>query len=71
VDKNHNGISEPAELLTMRAAGIQSISLNNQPMRWTDAYGNQFIDRAAVVRAPGPGAGQGQWAYDVVLQNAK
>jgi len=71
VDKNHNGISDPGELLTMRQAGVQSISLAYQPMQWTDAYGNQFVNRAAVVRAPGPGADQGPWAYDVVLQNEK
>ena len=66
VDKNHNGISESGELLTLQQAGIQSISLNYQSMNWTDAYGNRFGSRAAIVREGGQG-GNGQWAYDVVL----
>ena len=71
VDKNHDGISDPGELLTMQQAAIQSISLAYQSMQWTDAYGNLFVNRAAVVRGPGLSVGQGQWAYDVVLQSAK
>lgn len=68
VDKNHNGISEPGELLTMQEAGIESISLDYQLMQWTDAYGNKFQNRASIVRSNGGG---GQWAYDVVLLTAK
>jgi hypothetical protein len=68
VDKNHNGISEPGELLTMQEAGIRSISLDYQLMQWTDAYGNKFQNRASIIRSNGGG---GQWAYDVVLLMAK
>ena len=71
VDKNHDGISEPGELFTMQQAGITAISLSYGPMKWTDAYGNQFINRTMIVRAQGPGVGQGQWAYDVILAYAK
>jgi hypothetical protein len=71
VDKNHNGISDPGELLTMQQAGIKAISLRYRSMKWKDAYGNQFINRTTVVTSGGPGGGQGQWAYDVVLKNAK
>lgn len=42
VDKNHNGISDPGELLTMAQAGIQAISLSYSPANWTDAFGNTF-----------------------------
>ena len=71
VDRNHDGMSEPGELLTMQQAGITAFSLHYGPMKWTDAYGNRFINRAAVARTPGVGAGQGQWAYDVFLMSAK
>jgi len=70
VDKNHNGISEPGELLTLQQAGIQSISLNYQTQKWTDAYGNKFQNRAKIVFA-GHGQGGDHWAYDVVLVTAK
>ena len=71
VDRNHDGMSEPGEMLTMQQAGITAISLRYNSMKWRDAYGNQFTNRAAVARTPGVGAGQGQWAYDVFLMSAK
>ena len=66
VDKNHNGISEPGELLTMDQAGISAISLNYQDKKWVDAYGNQFRYRAKIVLS-GQGQGPDHWAYDVIL----
>lgn len=42
VDKNHNGISESDELLTLKQAGIQAISLKYSVSQWKDAYGNTF-----------------------------
>ncbi len=76
VDKNHNGMSEPDELLTLPQAGITAISVNYQKSNWTDAYGNQFQNKAKIVRnaggsgngkGDGNGGGQDQWSYDVVL----
>jgi hypothetical protein len=70
VDSNHNGISEPSELLTMQEAGIQAISVHYLPDNWTDQYGNRFRNRAEIVWTnPNRGTGQGRdrWAYDVVL----
>lgn len=37
VDRNHNGFSEPGELLTMQQAGVQSISRHWEVTSWTDA----------------------------------
>ena len=66
VDKNHNGISEPGELLTMQQAGIRSISLHYALSRWTDAYGNQFRYRSQITFVGGGPAGD-RYVYDVML----
>jgi hypothetical protein len=78
VDRNHNGVSEPSELLTMQQAGIQAISVQSLPDNWTDPYGNRFRNRARIVwagRNHGAGHGQGgdrsRWAYDVVLLSSR
>jgi hypothetical protein len=80
IDRNHNGISEPAELLTLAQAGIDSISVHYLKDNRTDAYGNRFMNKSQVRRSQqgngnGKGQGQGggsdQWAYDVILQSAK
>ena len=64
VDTNHNGVSEPGELLSLQKAGIQRISLNYNLSQWTDAYGNTFRYRAPIVAA----VPSDQAAYDVLLQ---
>ncbi len=80
VDSNHNGISEPGELLTMGQAGIKAISIQYLPDNWIDQYGNRFQNRAQVTwsdqnhgngKGQGSGGGKSQWAYDVVLLSTK
>ncbi len=79
VDKNHNGISEPAELLTLQTAGITAISTKYLKNNWTDSYGNQFQYKTQITRVSqgqgngkgqGDGGGRDQWIYDVVLLSA-
>lgn len=41
-DANHNGFSEPAELLTLAEAGLESISLDYRKSDTRDIYGNEF-----------------------------
>jgi hypothetical protein len=66
-DSNHNGISEPWELISLTDAGIKSISLNYTETGYVDKWGNRFRYRARVVSTDGAD----KWAYDVILQFTK
>jgi hypothetical protein len=70
VDKNHNGVSDPGELLTMQQAGVQSISLHYERSKLTDAYGNQFIYRTRITLGGDNPKGD-RYAYDVILAKSK
>ena len=48
VDANHDGVSQPGELLTLTQAGIAAIDLTAQPVGRRDRYGNVFRARAVV-----------------------
>jgi hypothetical protein len=61
LDVNRNGYSEPTELLSLTAAGVQSVELAYKEARRTDRSGNEFRYRAKVNGANG----LGRWAYDV------
>jgi hypothetical protein len=65
VDRNHNGVSDAGELMTLQQAGVTAISLDYQDAHYTDQYGNQFRYRAGVQFAGAEG--KQNWAYDVVL----
>lgn len=64
-DKNHNGISEPAELSTLTDLSLESIGLDYKESKKTDSYGNRWMYRAKVKDKNG--AQLGRWAWDAFL----
>jgi hypothetical protein len=68
-DSNHNGVSEPAELHTMRELGLKSLDLDYKLSKRTDQYGNQFRYRAKVKDVHG--AQLSRWAWNVFLLKAR
>jgi len=65
IDANHNGISEPNELHTLRELGIFRIGLSYTLSHYADANGNHFRYRAQIWDRAG---GAHNACYDVVVQ---
>lgn len=64
-DRNHDGISNPGELIRLDQVGIDYIDLRYQELRRTDQYGNVFRFRAKV--GDTKRSNVGRWAYDAFL----
>ena len=62
-DRNHNGVSEAAELSPLLTLGVLGIDLDYKESKVTDQYGNRFRYRAKVYTTQGANAGKK--AYDV------
>lgn len=68
-DVNHNGTSEPLELSSLPAAGLQTLELDYKTSKHADQFGNRFRYRAKVKDAHGVHAGR--WAWDVFLTSSQ
>jgi hypothetical protein len=64
-DENHDGLTQPGELQSLAARGVEAIELQYQEVRRQDRYGNDFKYRARIHKAQGQG--MERWAYDVFL----
>jgi hypothetical protein len=67
-DRNHNGISEPAELINLQSVGLKTIELDYKEAKKEDVYGNYFRYRAMVKDEQG--AQISRWGWDVFLVRA-
>lgn len=65
-DRNHDGISQPAELTALAATGVRSIDLDYSASGRHDRNGNYLRYRAKIDGAKGIG----RWAYDVFVRVA-
>ncbi len=54
IDANHNGVSEPSGMHTLRDLGIFRVDLKYTLSRYVDANGNQFRYRARIWDESGP-----------------
>lgn len=64
IDRNHNGIAEPAELYTLKQFGIVSISLKYREASYADPYDNVFRYRGHIMAEKGVD----RTVWDVFLQ---
>jgi len=64
-DRNHDGVSQPSELTSLRQADITAIDLDYRTSRRQDQAGNAFRFKAKVWS--GPRTHVGRWAVDVYL----
>jgi hypothetical protein len=60
-DRDHDGVSQPAELLTLPELGVAGISLAYAEAREGDQHGNSFRYKAAVYGTPGSPVGMTAW----------
>jgi hypothetical protein len=64
-DKNHNGVCEVSELLSMQDGGLKTLEFAYKTSKYIDQNGNRFRYRAKVKDTNGAQAGR--WAWDVFL----
>jgi hypothetical protein len=68
-DANHDGVSQSAELRSLRSVDVSRLHLDYKESKRTDEYGNRFRFRAKVDDAKG--AKVGRWSWDVFLTSSQ
>jgi len=66
-DENHDGLSQPSELHSLKSRGIKSVSLDYRESKRRDKFGNGFQFRAKVETDATPE----NWAFDVFLMTSR
>jgi hypothetical protein len=67
VDANHDGISQPAEVLSLAAAGVTRLAFDYVAQERRDLHGNLFRYRAASWQLNTAGQERTASSYDVIL----
>jgi hypothetical protein len=70
-DRNHNGVSEPDELVSASDAGLVGISTEYKSSRRRDRFGNEFRQRARVWWLDPDGRRMADHAFDVWLRTVR
>jgi hypothetical protein len=52
-DANHNGLSEPEELMPVRAAGVRALGTDYKEKKRVDRFGNEFRQKGRIAWADG------------------
>ncbi len=65
-DRNHNGVSEPDEFLTLDSVGIKGLILHYEESRRKDEFGNSFRYRGELLLDERSRVGR--WVWDVFLK---
>jgi hypothetical protein len=60
-DRDHDGVSQPAELHMLPGLGVAGVSLSYAEAREVDQHGNSFRYRSAVCGTPGSRVGMTAW----------
>ncbi|MBX3280706.1 MAG: hypothetical protein KF868_22140, partial [Acidobacteria bacterium] len=64
-DVNHNGLTDPLELLPLEQVGLIAIDLDYRESKRVDVFGNRFVYRARIRNSNNTHIGR--WAWDVFL----
>lgn len=64
-DRNHNGVSEPDELVSAAGAGIVSVSTTYREKKRRDEFGNRFKQRGTVVLVDVDGKQKSRHVFDI------
>ncbi|HEX3552102.1 MAG TPA: hypothetical protein VIA62_02610 [Thermoanaerobaculia bacterium] len=69
IDTNHNGISDPGEVLSLAQAGVVELSYEYHESRRQDSYGNQFRYRSTAKLLNAAGKPHTSPTYDVIFRS--